>query len=204
MIPENHGADFLIAARKRRIGIQRKQFPGDLLASLNDSRLYNQIPYLQELDHALLVIEGHGRWTEDGELIADKYHRFTMQQMHGLLFTVMFEYGIPTMWVKDMDETAKVLVRLEEWANKAKHMSLRSRTGPGKTSFGQTSQRHLAQHLLQGFPGVGPELAGRVVDHFEGVPLAWTHSIEELMEVEGVGLKKAQGMISALDAVKGR
>ncbi len=202
-IPENHGADFLIAAQKRRIGVQRKQFPGDLLASLNDGRLYNQIPYLQELDHAVLVVEGHGRWTEDGELIADKYHRFTMQQMHGLLFTVMFEYNIPTMWVKDMDETAKVLVRLEEWANKAKHMSLRSRSGPGKSSFGQTSQRHLAQHILQGFPGVGPELAGRVVDHFEGVPLTWTHSIEELMEVEGVGMKKAEGMIHALDTVKG-
>ena len=66
-IPENHGADFLIVAQKRRIGVQRKQFPGDLLASLNDGRLYNQIPHLSELDHALLIVEGHGRWTDDRE-----------------------------------------------------------------------------------------------------------------------------------------
>jgi len=61
----------------------------------------------------------------------------------------------------------------------------------------------LAQHILQGFPGVGPELAGRMVDHFEGVPLTWTHAIDELMEVEGVGKKKAEGMVNALDTVKG-
>lgn len=203
-MPENYGADFLIVAQKRRIGVQRKQFPGDLLASLNDGRLYNQIPYLRELDHALVIIEGQGKWTQDGELIADKYHRFTMQQMHGLMFSIMFEYGIPVMWVKDMDATAEVLVRLEEWANKSKHMSLRSRSGPGKDSYGQVSQRHLAQHILQGFPGVGPELAGRMVDHFEGVPLTWTHAIDELMEVEGVGQKKAEGMVNALDTVKGK
>ena len=200
-IPENHGADFLIVAQKRRIGVQRKQFPGDLLASLNDTRLYNQIPYLQELDHAVVIIEGQGKWTQDGELIADKYHRFTMQQMHGLMFSIMFEYGIPVMWVKDMDATAEVLVRLEAWANKSKHMALRSRSGPGKDSYGQSSQRHLAQHVVQGFSGVGPGLAGRIIDKFNGVPLDWTISKDEMMTVDGLGQKKADNLWKTLEAI---
>jgi ERCC4-type nuclease len=200
-VPENYGADFLIMGKKIRIGVQRKQFPGDLLASLTDGRLYDQLPRLTELDQALLVIEGHGRWTEDGELIGDsKYHSFTIQQLHGLLFTIMFEFGVPSIWVGNMDDTGRVLTNLEAWAKKDKHTSLKSRPGPGKSSWGSTSERHSAQHILQGFPGVGGELAGRIVDKFQGVPLTWTIGMDELMRVEGIGKKKADTMYHALDA----
>jgi ERCC4-type nuclease len=200
--PEDYGADFLIMGKKLRIGVQRKQFPGDLLASLTDGRLYDQLPRLSELDKAMLVIEGHGRWTEDGELIGDsKYHRFTIQQLHGLLFTVMFQFGVPSIWVGGMSDTANVLVNLEAWAKKDKHTSLKSRPGPGKSSWGSTSEKHLAQHILQGFPGVGGELAGRVIDKFEGVPLTWTVGLDELMGVEGIGKKKAEKMYHALDTI---
>lgn len=153
------------------------------------------------LDRSLLVIEGYGEWTEDGELISNKYHRFTKQQLHGLLFTIMFEFGIPSIIVESMQDTMKLLVTLDAWAKKAKHGSLKNRPGVMKSAWGTVTERHFAQHILQGFPGVGPKLAGRIVDKFEGVPLTWTHSVEELMEVEGLGVKKAQGMVKALDAV---
>lgn len=199
--PEKHGADFLILGHKTRIGVQRKQFPGDLLASLNDGRLYDQLPRLQALDQSLLVVEGHGQWTEDGELIADKYHTFTIQQLHGLLFTVMFQFGVPSIWVAKLSDTADVLINLEAWAKKTKHTSLKSRPGPQGSNWGTTTDRHLAQHILQGFPGIGGELAGRVVDKFQGVPLTWTVGEDELMTVEGLGKKKAEGMYRALNAV---
>jgi len=60
----------------------------------------------------------------------------------------------------------------------------------------------MAMHVLQGFPGMGPELAGRVVDKFEGVPLTWTVSEDELQTVEGLGKKKSIAMYEALEAVK--
>jgi len=161
--PEDFGADFLIMGLKYRIGVQRKQFPGDLIASLTDGRLYDQLPHLADLDKAILVIEGHGKWTEDGELISNKYHNINIQQLHGLLFSIMFEFGVPSIWVANMDDTANVLTNLEAWAQKTKHSSLRNRPGPTSSSWGKPSDKHLAQHVLQGFPGVGPELAGRVV-----------------------------------------
>lgn len=199
--PEKHGADFLILGKKYRIGVQRKQFPGDFIASLTDGRLYDQLPHLQDLDKSLLIIEGHGRWTEDGELISNKYHNITISQLHGLLFSIMFEFGIPSIWVANMDATADVLTNLEAWAEKTKHSSLKGRPGVAKSSWGKASDKHLAQHILQGFPGVGPELAGRIVDEFEGVPLTWTVGMDELMGVEGLGPKKAEGMYRALEAV---
>ncbi len=204
-IPENHGADFLILGRTYRIGVQRKQFPSDFVASIGDGRLYGQLPLLSELDKAVLVIEGHGKWTEDGELITDsKYDYITIQQFHGLLFSIMFEFGIPSIWVGSMKDTEDILLNLEAWAAKTKHTSLRSRAGPNKSSWGTTSEQHMARHLMQGFPGVGQELAGRIVTKFEGVPLTWTVGMDEMQEVEGLGPKKAKAMYDALGSVSSK
>ena len=199
--PEKYGADILVLGNKKRIGVQRKQFPGDLLASLNDGRLYDQLPRLMDLDMALLIIEGHGRWTEDGELIADQWHTFTMQQLNGLLFTVMFEFGIPTMWVRDMAGTVDALVHLDKWAQKTKHTSLGRRPTPSKSSWGSATKRHTLQHIMQGFPGIGADASANIIEHFGMAPLTFTHSIDELMEVPGIGQKRAQGMYDALEVV---
>ena len=197
--PEKHGADFLILGKTYRIGVQRKQFPGDLLSSLADGRLYSQLPYLSELEQAVVIVEGFGKWTEDGELIGSMdFQRFTLAQMYGLFNTIMFEFGIPVYQMKNIDATEDYLIALEGWASKTKHSSLKSRPGPSGDSWG-TSDRHFAQHILQGFPGVGPELAARMIDHFDRVPLEWTATVEELMEVPGIGKKKAMTIHSALD-----
>ena len=42
---------------------------------------------------------------------------------------------------------------------------------------------------MQSFDGVGPELARRIVAHFEGLPLTWTATDDELLEVPGLGPK---------------
>jgi ERCC4-type nuclease len=102
------------------------------------------------------------------------------------------------MWVKDMAATITAIEHLDAWAQKVKHTSLTRRSGPAKSSWGSTTVRHLAQHIMQGFPGVGPELAGRIVDKFEGAPLTFSATYEELLEVEGLGKGKADAMMAAL------
>lgn len=197
--PEKHGADFLILGKTYRIGVQRKQFPGDLLSSIADGRLYSQLPYLAELEQAMVLVEGYGKWTEDGELIGPiDYQRFTRTQMYGLFNSIMFEFGVPVYQVKNIDATEDYLIALEAWASKTKHSSLKTRPGPSGDSWG-TSDRHFAMHMLQGLPGVGPELAGRMIDHFGTLPLSWDVSYDELLKVPGVGPKKAVAMYEALD-----
>ncbi len=148
-LSEKYGSDFLILAKTTRIGIQRKVFPNDLLASLADGRLYDQIRKMVELDHAILILEGYGQWTSEGTLMHTV--SFTRDQLHGLMMSLAFEFGIQVFQVRGTDETIQLLTNLEKWVHKPAHTSLLRRPGPPKDSWNQKSERMNGIHFLQGF-----------------------------------------------------
>ena len=190
-VPERYGCDILIVQGLARTGVQRKQFPADLLSSLADGRLYTQLPKMAELDRSLLILEGYGSWTLDGELV--DYARFTKSQLYGLIYSLAFEFGVQILTVRDIKDTCAAVKSLEAWAMKPKHTSLRTRPGPQRDSWGGLGDREYASHFLQGLPGVGVELAGRIFDHFGKVPIKWDlEGVKDLLAVPGIGKVKAQ------------
>ncbi len=194
-LSEKYGSDFLILAKTTRIGIQRKVFPNDLLASLADGRLYDQIRKMVELDHAILILEGYGQWTTEGTLMHTV--SFTRDQLHGLMMSLAFEFGIQVFQVRGTDETIQLLTNLEKWVHKPAHTSLLRRPGPPKDSWNQKSERMNGIHLLQSFPGIGPTIAGRIYDYYGRVPMGWDENVQ-LEDVPGVGKEKANQMREAL------
>lgn len=199
-VPEQYGADILVVGNDIRVGVQRKKFPEDFLSSLADGRLHTQLQMLQELERSIVLLEGFGKWSIDGVLMAEKYFQnFTKKQLHGLMLSIEWEYDTRIMQVRDLGETRVWLVHLDEWLQKDRHDSLKSRPGPPRTAWGTRDSRSYALHVLQSFPGVGVELAGRIFDHFGGLPLSWdVDGYKDLMAVQGIGKEKAQKMWNAL------
>lgn len=179
------------------MGIQRKKFPEDLLASLADGRLYEQLPQIKTLERGLFILEGYGNWTPEGELFGMR--RFTYSQLIGILATIMFEFGFPVLWVRDMKATMEALVSLEAWADKKQHVSLLRRTGPPKDAWNRISNEAYGAHVIQSFPGMGPVKALRFNKHFGGVPLQWTVTRDQMMEVPGIGRGQADRLWEALE-----
>ena len=195
-LPERHGADILVIGKGTRVGVQRKKFPDDFLTSLADGRLYEQVHLMASLPKTILVVEGLGHWTTDGELV--DYRAFTKTQMYALFFSLAFEFGMEVIQVRDINETMVLLTTLDSWVKKAKHQSLRTRPGPKADGWGRRGNREYAMHLLMSFPGVGPELAGRMVDHFGRAPIKWEIGMDEMTKVPGIGKEKAKKMWEAL------
>ncbi len=194
-LSEKYGCDFLMLAKTVRIGVQRKQFPNDLIASLGDGRLYDQIRKMTELTHAILILEGYGQWTADGQLVSP-HVSFTRDQLQGLMMSLSFEFDIQVFQVRNIDETIRLLTNLEKWVHKPEHLSLLRRPGPSKDSWNQKSERMNGVHLLQSFPGVGPTIAGRIYDFYGKVPMSWDEV--DLTDVPGVGKERASQMKEAL------
>lgn len=192
-IPERYGCDFLIIAKGKRTGIQRKEFPGDFIASMADGRLYELVREMAKLDRGILIIEGYGKWMDSGHL--DFQHaKITRTAFHGIIFTLAWKWGIEVWQNGGMDETKQMLTDLEHWAKKAEHKSLDTRPGPPKDAWGVEEPRQRAIHVLQSFGGIGPEMAGRIYDHFGRLPLGWDITIAQLQEVDGIGPKRAESI----------
>jgi ERCC4-type nuclease len=186
----------LIQARGRWHGIQRKELK-DLLASLQDGRLSRELMMMKRCGEAKLLIEGRPHWTQDGELVLNQWsQRFTISQMRGLIWSVQSQ-GVGTLHTTGLQDTIETVRGYERWLLKDKHHSLLRRPGPVSV-WGRPENRDYAMHLVQGIPGVGPELAGRIVDKF-GVPFGWKVSEEDLLLVPGIGKKKARMLMRALD-----
>jgi len=196
---EQHGADFLWWVKGgKRFGVQRKQFPDDFLTSLHDGRLAKEVQQMNMLDMKVLVIEGYGQWTTDGELVADQWTHFTQAGFYSLLASFQLLHQIGVYQVRDQHETVRVVQSLYHWGKKEKHQSLMRRPGPRKDHWGKRSSEAWALHMLQSIDGVGPGLAASIYGVW-GLPIQWTlKGPEQLEEVPGIGKAKAAKIWEAL------
>lgn len=200
LYPENYGADILVPrAGGGWVGVQRKE-RADLMSSLGDGRLGEQIAKLRALPQRHLIIEGELRWTNDGILMGSgKYGReITRDFLDGVLWSIQRD-GVWVSYTDSLGQTCDTLVHLEKWWAKEKHNGLATR-GPVAATWGVPDSRDYQVHLLTGIPNVGPELAGRIIDRFGGLPFRWRDdvTIETLCEVKGVGDKKAAKIMGVL------
>lgn len=199
MLPERYGCDLLFASRGRWFGVQRKEF-GDLLASMRDGRIAQQVAMMNGLEQAMFVIEGMDkvRWGVDGASL-DGYTNITLGQIRALLWSVR-DRG---MWVdrtSSLTDTVQLVGDFERWCKKPGHKALSTRPGP-VGNWGTATSKEWQSHLLQGFPGVGVELADRILDEV-GMPLQWRVTRGELARVHGMGAKKIDKLARAVPGME--
>jgi ERCC4-type nuclease len=191
-LPEKFGADFMWTAHGVKWLVQRKEVR-DLLSSVADGRLAKEVGQMKA-GRGVVVIEGELEWTVDGELVSRWGQKWTRHGWMGLQWSLA-ERGVWVLRSAGMADTVEQVLWLEEWSEKTKHRSLDVRPGARGMWGTKASDRDWMCHLLQGFPGIGPELADRIVEHFGGrVPLVLDTRGGKLEDVPGLGPKKAQAI----------
>lgn len=196
---EELGADYLMMTRLGVIGVQRKAWR-DLIASVQGrkggDRLYREVNQLRGgVDVAVLVVEGRPRWTADGELL-DEWTHMKHDQWWGVLMSVQLA-GVWVVQTKDEQETRAVLRHLEAWADKRKHVSMRSRPGPKGKAWGRVTSEDWRAHFWMSFAGIGEDTAYKLAEAFERLPLRLTVDDRALLGVKGVG----KGRLAAIKEV---
>ena len=194
-IPETYGADVLCMRGTKRLGIQRKEVK-DFLASVDDNRLTKELMQMKALDQAVLLVEGEWTYGNDGKLQNQWGRAWTRTQINGLLFGILSR-GVWLITSTNLSHTIDTCRDLEAWWKKDDHKAFSSRTGPVNV-WGTKMDRDFGTWVLQSFPGIGPQLAERIYDACDGVPLTLSVSKEELMKVEGMGKKKVEALMRVL------
>lgn len=196
-LPEKWGSDFAWAHNGKLVGVQRKEFH-DLLGSTgSNDRLARESQQIAFCHIAILIIEGKPHWTTDGHLSDRYYHRWTKSAYRRLLMSIMAR-GIWVFHTESVEDTMQLLADLEQWTAKDNHLALSRRPGP-QAAWGSPGSRDWKLWALGGFPGIGPELAERILDHFGGgLPLKWTGSQEDFAQIKGLGPKRIATLFSLL------
>lgn len=146
----------------------------DFAVSIVDGRLFRQMIRLAGMTmKSVLILEGTSMvFTHTG---------VKREAMQGALITVSLILGIPILRSKEPEETARLMVYATRQVRSiAEGDSRRHGYRPKRKRFRQL-------FILQGLPGVGRNLAGRLLKHFGSIEAIVTASEEELAMIDGIG-----------------
>lgn len=190
------GADFAWASPKGLVGVQRKTFPADLVASLHDGRFAKELIQMQELAFRCLVLEGKPLFTASGDLLA-LYGNFTFDQLTAFQFSVQTNHGVNVFWTANVDQTALLIRSLYRYTKQGKDSTL---TGRSVKRLWKPGTPEFDVYLLETVPTVGHVTAKSVVDTLGGLPISWYGERKDLLTVPGVGKKTADIIMTAFHA----
>jgi Fanconi anemia group M protein len=169
-------ADYIV----NDVAIERKTV-SDFISSMINKRLIGQLESMQKYKNRILLIEG----IDEQELYSEA--RFLDGGMHpnairGFLISILLKYKTPILFTKDVEDTAKFISVLAK--RKEKELSL----NVSKKSF---NSKERMQFIIEGFPGIGPKSAKKLLEHFKSLKNIFNASQEELESVIG---KKAEAV----------
>lgn len=161
-------ADYIV----NDIVIERKTI-SDLKSSIIDKRIISQLLELKQYSKHILILEGIEKDINPGIIHENAFR--------GFLLSVVLEYKVPMIFTQDYKDTAKYLSILakkspkEDFALRAKKII--------------STEKEQVQYILEGFPGIGPITAKKLIKKFRSLDNIFTAPESELQEILG---KKAQ------------
>jgi DNA excision repair protein ERCC-4 len=166
--------------------IERKT-AADFAASLIDGRLFSQASRLVRSPlRPAYIIEG-----TPAEWAALKVRRPALQ---GALISLMLIFDIPVLRANDPAETTRLVRYTAQQLHRAQN------DGCAPTRLIKAKRRSTRQRrLLQALPGIGPDRAKRLLDHFGSVRACLAADAAELARIPGIGPTTAQKIVDTVE-----
>ena len=167
--------DFVCSSK---LVVERKT-RADFESSIIDGRLFSQLHQLSSNYPAVvLIVEGKK---------SDAPERIRKEAILGAYATIMSDFGVSLIFTKDIKSTAEFLFALGKHEQLARKHPLRI-FAKRKTFTPSQTQRSVIEML----PTIGPKLAQSLLIHFGSVDKVINASEKELLEVPGLGKKRAK------------
>jgi ERCC4-type nuclease len=173
--------DYIISDR---ICVERKTV-SDFEGSIINSRLFDQVKRLHEsFAKPILLIEG-----------SRDEARLSSNVMLGTIMKLYVDYNTQVVISSDEQETAYILSRFAE------HEQNEEKREPRLVGLKKAYTDDQWQiFILSSIPGIGVKLAKKLISHFKTVRGVASASVDDLVEVEKIGKKKAERIYSILNA----
>ncbi|MFA5992381.1 MAG: ERCC4 domain-containing protein [Candidatus Pacearchaeota archaeon] len=150
--------------------IERKTV-SDFISSMINKRLLKQLLDLQQFENKLLIIEG----IEEKDLYQND-SGISENAIKGFVLSILLKYKVPIVFTKDAQDTASFISILAKKQEREITTHFRKRT---------SDVHEQIQHILEGFPGIGPKTARKLIKEF--------HTIKGIINASQEDLEKSIG-----------
>ncbi len=158
------------------IAIERKTV-SDFISSMINRRLASQLEGLKQYESPLLIIEG----IYEQELYSDNCNSGVhANSIRGFLLSIMLNHKIPVLFTKNPEDTAKFIFTILQRKQKENSLNV------SRKSLNKNQQ---IQFIIEGFPGIGPKTAKKLLKEFKTIKNIIDAPQEKLNEAIG---KKAE------------
>jgi Fanconi anemia group M protein len=151
--------------------IERKSVE-DFLSSMTNKRLLNQIENLKQFEKPLIIIEG----IEEQDLYGEYKKGINSNSVRGFILSILLRHKIPIAFSKNPLDTATYINLIAN--KKERNISLNNHK---KAKKPQDS----IQFILEGFPGIGPTTAKKLLKKYKTLKNIFSSQITELENLIG-------------------
>lgn len=163
--------------------IERKE-ANDFASSIMSGHLFDQVEFLaSHADQPFIILEGN---------LDEIYSSIDPESIAGAISALLVIYGISIVPSPGTVETARLIGRMIKHSMQGLGYEIPLRTNKPKYDGGT------ALYLVEGLPGVGPDTARNLINHFGNPAKVFAADADELRKVKGVGPKTIASIHAAL------
>ena len=138
-----------------------------------NKRLFEQLESMKNVQKKILIIEG----IEEQELYHEK-SGINENAIRGFILTILLTYNTPIIFTKNYEDSAKFLKVLAKKQENEKEFGINAK----RKSRDVNEQ---IQFIIEGFPGIGPKSAKKLLKEFKNIKNIINASEEDLKKILG-------------------
>lgn len=163
--------------------IERKE-ANDFATSIMNGHLFRQAELLaSHADRPFMILEGN---------VDEIYSTIESESIAGAISALLLFYGIAVAPSPSAESSARLIGRMIRHATQGLGYEIPMRTNKARYDGGP------ALCLVEGLPGVGPDMARKLISHFGTPAKVFAAGAKELKGVKGVGPKTIGAIHQAL------
>ena len=204
------GFDMMLYTESGPIGIERKHVPDDFLGSVQDGRLNREIQAMrQETQVQIVLLHGRMYFDRSGALRTwrrrpQRYTQgrpWTRKGIENLKRTIKYVEGCYIEEARNNAELVQVVNDLQVYFDQKYHLSIKSRPSI-RTDWIVPTYAEQVAYFYDGLPEIGVIGARKFYEHFPCPLDLFGASIEQIMEIRGIGKSTATAIYNFLRGIQ--
>jgi ERCC4-type nuclease len=206
-VPTELPFDYQLITNRGVVAIERKKFPIDFFASVNDGRMAKECAAMRGVaEFRFIIAEGKlhlNRKTGMIRLSRKRDSHFTIPGLHNLVRSLKYVEGCDVEWSRNPDDTVKLLSEIQAYFDEDNHFSMRTLPRIAVDMYFPTYEEQLVGWLQRCGSDIGIIKARELAKVFKSPTDMFCAGVEDLVKVPGIGSKTAEKIYTFLHGSNG-